>query len=105
MIDEGKKDELDESYKVLLREPCWEDNTMFLLLILAIRLISGGKPLLLIEARESKHMKERPKLKKQKVIVDFYGLPMSRFQFFLDTNISFNCCPRTVKLSTCPNSV
>jgi hypothetical protein len=66
MIDEGKKDELDESDKVLLRALCWTDNTMFLLPISAIGLISGDKPLLLLEARESKDMKERPKLKKQK---------------------------------------
>jgi hypothetical protein len=71
MIDEGKKDELDESDKVLLRALCWTDNTMFLLPISAIGLISGDKPLLLLEARESKDMKERPKLKKQKVTVDF----------------------------------
>jgi hypothetical protein len=66
MIDEGKKDELDESDKVLLRALCWADNTTFLLPISAIGLISGDKPLLLLEARESKDMKERPKLKKQK---------------------------------------
>ena len=50
MINEGKKDELDESDKVLLRELCWEDNTMFLLPIAAIGLISSDKPLLLLEA-------------------------------------------------------
>jgi hypothetical protein len=65
MIDEGKKYELDESDKVLLRELCWADNTTFLLPISTIGLISGDKPLLLLEARESKDMKERPKLKKQ----------------------------------------
>jgi hypothetical protein len=65
MIDEGKKDELDESDKVLLREICWANNTTFLLPISAIGLISGDNPLLLIEARESKYMKERPKMKKQ----------------------------------------
>jgi hypothetical protein len=73
MIDEGKKDELDESDKVLLRALCWADNTTFLLPISAIGLISGDKPLLLLEARESKDMKERPKLKKQKVIADFWA--------------------------------
>jgi hypothetical protein len=31
MIYEGKKGELDESDKFLLRELCWVDNTMFLL--------------------------------------------------------------------------
>jgi hypothetical protein len=42
-----------------------------LLPISSIGLISGDKPLLLLEARESKDMKERPKMKKQKVIADF----------------------------------
>jgi hypothetical protein len=65
MIDEGKKDELDESDKVLLRALCWADNTMFLLPISAIGLISGDMPLLLLEERESKDMKERLKLKKK----------------------------------------
>jgi hypothetical protein len=50
MIDEGRKDDLDESDKVLLRAHCWEDNKTFLLPISAIRLISGDKPLLLLEA-------------------------------------------------------
>jgi hypothetical protein len=71
IIDEGKKGELDESDKVLLRPLCWTDNTMFLLPISAIGLISCDKPLLLLETRESKDMKERPKLKKQKVTADF----------------------------------
>jgi hypothetical protein len=71
MIDEGKKDELDESDKVLLREFCWVDNTRFLLPISEIGLISGDKSLLLLEARESKDMKEKLKLKKQKVTIDF----------------------------------
>jgi hypothetical protein len=71
MIGEGKKDELEESDKVLLRALCWVDNTMFLLPISAIGLISGDKPLLLLETRESKDMKERPKLKNKKVTVDF----------------------------------
>ena len=62
MIYEGKKDELEESDKVLLRSLCWVDNTTFLLPISAIGLILGDKPLLLLEARESKDMKERPKL-------------------------------------------
>jgi hypothetical protein len=62
MIYEGKKDELDESDKVLLRALCWEDNTAFLLHISEIGLISSDTPLLLLEARESKYMKERPKL-------------------------------------------
>jgi hypothetical protein len=65
MIDEGNKDELDASDKVLLRALCLVDNTMFILPISAIGLISGDKPLLLIETRESNDMKERPKLKKQ----------------------------------------
>jgi hypothetical protein len=65
MIDEGKKDELDESNKVLLRELCWADSTTFLLPISEIGLISGDKPLLLQKSQESKDMKERPKLKKQ----------------------------------------
>jgi hypothetical protein len=54
---EGKKDEMDESDKFLLRALCWVDNIMFLLPISAIGLISGDKPLLLLEARESKEMK------------------------------------------------
>jgi hypothetical protein len=58
MIDEGKKDELDESDKVLLRALCWADNTMFILPISKIGLISGDKPLLLLESRESKDVKK-----------------------------------------------
>jgi len=65
MIGEGKKDELDESNKVLLRELCWVDNTTFLLPISTIGLISGDNPLLLLETQEFKDMKERPKLKEQ----------------------------------------
>ena len=65
MIDEEKKDELDESDKVLLRALCWANNTTFLLPISTIGLISGDKPLLLLEARESKDMKERPKLEEK----------------------------------------
>jgi hypothetical protein len=49
MIGEGKKDELDESYILLLRALFWVDNTTFLLPISAIGLISGDKPLLLLE--------------------------------------------------------
>ena len=60
MIDEGKKDELDEEDKVLLRALCWVDNTTFLLPIPKIGLISSDKPLLLIETRESKDMKVSP---------------------------------------------
>jgi hypothetical protein len=67
MIDERKKDELKESDKFLLRALCWADNTTFLLPISAIGLISGDKHLLLLEARESKDMKESPKLKEIKV--------------------------------------
>jgi hypothetical protein len=62
MIDKGKIDELDESDKVLLRELCCADNTRFLLPISAIGWISGDKPLLLLETRESRDMKERLKL-------------------------------------------
>jgi hypothetical protein len=65
MIGEGEKDELDESDRVLLRALCWVENTTFLLPISAIGLISGDKPLLLLETRESKEMKERSKLKEQ----------------------------------------
>jgi hypothetical protein len=65
MIDEGNKDKLDGSDKVLLREICWVDKTTFLIPISTVGLISGGNPLLLLETRESKDMKERPKLKKQ----------------------------------------
>jgi hypothetical protein len=49
MIDEGKKDELDELDKLLLRALCWVDNTMFLLPISTVGLISGDRPLLLLE--------------------------------------------------------
>jgi hypothetical protein len=63
MIGKGEKDELDESNKVLLRALCWVDNTMFLLPISAIGLISGDKPLLLLETRRSKDMKRKSKLK------------------------------------------
>ena len=66
MIDEGNKDDLDESDKVLLRALCWADNTMFLLPISAIGFISDDKPLLLLEALESKDMKERPKIEEAK---------------------------------------
>ena len=51
MIDEGEKDELDESDKFLLRALCWVDNTMFLLPISVIGLISSNKPLLLLETQ------------------------------------------------------
>jgi hypothetical protein len=50
VIDEGKKDELDELDKFLLRAPCWADNTTFLLPVSMIGLILGDKPLLLLEA-------------------------------------------------------
>jgi hypothetical protein len=66
MIDEARKDELDESDKVLLRELFWLDNTMFLLPISAIGLILGDKPLLLLEEQEYRDMKEGQRLKKQK---------------------------------------
>jgi hypothetical protein len=49
MIGEGEKNELDESDKVLLRALCWVDNTTFLFPISATGLISGDKPLLLLE--------------------------------------------------------
>jgi hypothetical protein len=65
MIDEGKRDDLNESNTFLLRALCWEDNTTFLLPISAIGLISGDKILLLLEEHEYKDMKERPKLKNQ----------------------------------------
>jgi hypothetical protein len=65
MIGEEEKDELDGSNKFLLRAFFWVDNTMFLLPISAIGLISGDKPLLLLETRESKDVKVRPKLKEQ----------------------------------------
>jgi hypothetical protein len=48
MISEGEKDELEESDKVILRGLCWVDNTTFLLPILAIQLILGDNPLLLL---------------------------------------------------------
>jgi hypothetical protein len=47
------------------------DNTTFLLPISTIGLILGDKPLLVMEARESKDMKGRPKMKKQKVTAYF----------------------------------
>ena len=65
MIDEGKKEELDESDKFLLRTLCWVANTTFLLPISEIGLILGDNTLLILETRESKDMKERPKLKEQ----------------------------------------
>jgi hypothetical protein len=65
MIGKGEKDELDESDKVLLRALCWVDNTTFLLPISAIGLISGDKPLLLLETRGSKDMKRRSKMKEK----------------------------------------
>jgi hypothetical protein len=65
MIGKGEKDELDESDKVLLRVLCWVDNPMFLLLISAIGLTSGDRPLLLLETRSSKDMKRRSKLKEK----------------------------------------
>jgi hypothetical protein len=71
VIGEGKKDKLDESDKVLLIALCWTDNTMFILPISTIGLISGDKPLILLETQESKDMKERTKMKKQTITVDF----------------------------------
>ena len=41
------------------------DNTTFLLPILEIGLISGDKPLLLLETRGSKEMKRRSKMKEK----------------------------------------
>ena len=73
MIDEGKKDELDKSDKVLLGALCWEDNTMFLFPISEIWLLSGDKPLLLLETQESKDMKERPTMKEQEIYCWFLG--------------------------------
>jgi hypothetical protein len=105
MIDEGKKDELDESDKVLLIALCWVDNTTFILHISEIGLISGDKALLLLEARESKDMKEMSKLEKTKGLLLIYRLSMSIFQLFLSTNISFNLFPRMVKLRTGIGSV
>jgi hypothetical protein len=49
MISKGEKDKLVESDKVLLRVLCWDEKTTFHLPISAIRLISGDKPLLLLE--------------------------------------------------------
>jgi hypothetical protein len=60
-----ERDELEESDKVFLRALCWVDNTTFLLPISTIGLTSGDKPLVLLETRESKDMKVRPKLKEQ----------------------------------------
>jgi hypothetical protein len=56
---------LDESDKVLLRVLCWTDKTMFLLPISTIGLISGDKPLLLLEMRGFKDMKRRSKLQEK----------------------------------------
>jgi hypothetical protein len=64
IIGKGDKDELDESDKVLLRELCWVDKTTFLLPISTIGLISGDKPLLLLETRGYKDMKRRSKMEK-----------------------------------------
>jgi hypothetical protein len=83
MIDEGKKDELDKLDKFLLRALCWEDKTTFLLPISEIGLISGDKPLLLLEARESKDMKERTKLEETKGLLLISRLSTSSFQLFL----------------------
>jgi hypothetical protein len=49
MVGEEEKDELDELDKVLLRSLCWVDNTTFLFPISIIGLISGDKPLPLLE--------------------------------------------------------
>jgi hypothetical protein len=61
-IGKGEKDELVESDKVLLRVLCWTDQTMFLLPISTIGLISGDKPLILLEMQRFKDMKRRSKL-------------------------------------------
>jgi hypothetical protein len=57
-----EKYELVESNKLLLRVPCWVDKTIFRLPISTIRVISGDKPLLLLEMRGFKYMKRRSKL-------------------------------------------
>jgi hypothetical protein len=49
IIVKGEKDEWEESNKVLLRALCWVYNTTFILPISTIILISGDKPLLLLE--------------------------------------------------------
>jgi hypothetical protein len=72
MLCEGKKDELDESNKVILRALCWEYNTMFILPISVIGLISCDKPLILLEAREYGH-ERKSKNEERKVIVDFWA--------------------------------
>ena len=72
MIGEGEKDEVEESDKVILRELCWVDNTTFLP-ISSIGLISGVKPLHLLETQESTDMKVRPKLKEQESYCWFLG--------------------------------
>jgi hypothetical protein len=61
-MGKGEKDELVESDKVLLRVPCWVDKTTFLLPISVIGVISGDKPLLLLEMGGFKDMKRRSKL-------------------------------------------
>jgi hypothetical protein len=105
MIDEGKKDELDESYKVLLRALCWVDNTTFLLPNSTIGLILGDKPLLLLETRESKEMKVRKKIEGTRRLLLISRLSTSSFPMFLGTNISFNCCTRMITLNTSIGSV
>jgi hypothetical protein len=50
-------------YKILDTN-CWED---------ILRCSSGDEPLLLLEARESKDMNERPKMKKQEGYYRFIG--------------------------------
>jgi hypothetical protein len=62
MMGKGEKDELAESDKVLLRVPCWVEKTTFLLPISVIGVISGDKPLLLLEMRGFKDMKRISKL-------------------------------------------
>jgi hypothetical protein len=53
----GDEDELEESFKVLLRELCYVYKTKFLLHISEIGVISRDNPLLLREIQELEDMK------------------------------------------------
>jgi hypothetical protein len=100
VIGIGDEDELEESYKVLLREHFYIDKKKFLLPISKIGVASGDNPLLLREMQGFEDMEKKTKdLEKERLLL-IYGLSLSSFPAFTDTYISFNYFPRAFKFNT-----
>jgi hypothetical protein len=99
-MGEGEKDELAESYKFLLRVPCWVDKTMFLLPISAIGVISGDNPLLLLDMRGFKDMKKKKiKTLGKRELQLIPRLLLPGLPAFSNTYVLFNYYPQAFKLS------